>query len=119
MKIFTESFSSAIGVNLNRNFDINFDSLDVVPGIQQINPNSDDYICKPYYRGVKPFSEPETAAIRDLLNKYSFEIAINLLGIGPKFILPQNFATDQNTRLFYESIQTECPFPKGTAYLLF
>jgi len=53
----------------------------VIPGAQtKYDPRSAEYICRPYYRGEKPFSEPETAAIRDLLNKYTFELGINLMG---------------------------------------
>lgn len=72
-----------LGVDLNRNYDFMFD-VDV--------EGSDPEPCEEDYRGPSPFSEPETAAVRDLveargnagapfrtaLNYHSFGRAINV-----------------------------------------
>lgn len=56
------------------------------------NQGSSDDICSETYRGPFAFSEPETAAIRDFVQKWNnIEIAINFHASGNLFITPFNF----------------------------
>ena len=69
-----------MGVDLNRNFDIEFEGVETFKDEKKTDYlRSKEYVCQPFYRGVSAFSEPETAAIRDFLVKKSFEVAINFL----------------------------------------
>lgn len=52
------------GVDLNRNFDIHWSTA------------SSNNVCTETFHGNGPFSEPETAAIRDILDRYGDRIAI-------------------------------------------
>lgn len=71
------------GVDLNRNYAYKFGFDD---------QGSGKYPCAEDYRGPKPFSEPETAAMRDfLLQHRNVKIALNLHAWGPLFITPYNW----------------------------
>nr|XP_012552440.2 carboxypeptidase B isoform X1 [Bombyx mori] len=54
-----EVSTTCFGVDANRNFDVDFNTLGV---------SSDP--CSQTYPGVAPFSEPETRIVRDILSKY-------------------------------------------------
>lgn len=57
-------------------------------------------MCAEDYRGPAPFSEPETAAIRDFLSSWSnIKVAINLHAYGNLFIFPFNFDVASNPLL--------------------
>lgn len=55
-----------LGVDLNRNFDINFGQL------------SSNNVCTETYHGTSAFSEPETSAIRDILQEFDGRIELFL-----------------------------------------
>ncbi|KAI5642822.1 zinc carboxypeptidase domain-containing protein [Phthorimaea operculella] len=76
--------ADAYGVNLNRNFDYNFGEFD----------SSDDPHSQ-YYRGPHPFSEPETAHLRDFITKKGNQLAfyLSVHGHGQRFILPYSDST--------------------------
>jgi carboxypeptidase T len=57
-------------------------------------------VCSEMYRGPFPFSEPETAAIRDFVGNWTnIKVAINLHAYGNLYITPFNFDNKQNTLL--------------------
>jgi len=64
-------FSNEIGVDLNRNYDYGWDMN------QQ---GSSTKPCDEDYRGKAPFSEPETKAIKNFVEKYQsqLKVVINL-----------------------------------------
>jgi Zinc carboxypeptidase len=72
------------GVDLNRNYDYKF-------GHNEIGSNSNP--CAEDYRGAYPFSEPETAAVRDFveLKKSSLFMAFNFHSYGNLLIYPFNY----------------------------
>ena len=71
------------GVDLNRNYGFNwsYDDIGSSP-----TPSSD------VYRGAGPFSEPETAAIRDFMAAHSFRISASFHSYGQLFLYPWGFA---------------------------
>lgn len=72
------------GVDLNRNYDFAWDVDD-----QGSNPSK----CAEDYRGTAPFSEPETAAIRDLTAQHHFSVALNFHSYGRFINVP--YATNK------------------------
>ncbi|CAH2088364.1 unnamed protein product [Euphydryas editha] len=52
------------GVDLNRNFDVNFGLL------------SSNNVCSETYHGTSAFSEPETSVVRDIMSEYDGRIAL-------------------------------------------
>ncbi|KAF1320926.1 Zinc carboxypeptidase, partial [Globisporangium splendens] len=75
------------GIDLNRNYDVCFDHDSV---------GSSTDICAEDYRGPKPFSEPETQAIRDFVARpgMNFSTALNYHSYGRYFNIP--FACQAN-----------------------
>lgn len=80
--------------------------------------------CADDYRGPEPFSEPETRAIRDFVNKWTnIKIAINFHAFGNLFIIPFNYDTvegNQNlaanftkAKQFYDHAHQNAGFPNG------
>jgi hypothetical protein len=71
------------GVDLNRNYGFNwgFDDAGSSP-----TPSSD------VYRGTGPFSEPETAALRDFIARHAFRISASFHSYGQLFLYPWGFA---------------------------
>lgn len=67
------------GVDLNRNYNISWD-------VSQPDLN----ICGQSYRGVAPFSEPETRSIRDFImqNKDQLKFVVNYHAFGNMFMVP-------------------------------
>jgi hypothetical protein len=72
----------SFGVDLNRNYGFNwgYDDLGSSP-----TPSSD------VYRGAGPFSEPETAAIRDFMAAHAFKISASFHSYGDLFLYPWGF----------------------------
>ena len=71
------------GVDLNRNFD--------TPGWSEVGPYYDDEI----YAGAKPFSEPETRAVRDFLldRKGQFRLFLTFHSFGQLILCPSKYET--------------------------
>ena len=71
----------SMGVDLNRNYGFHY---------AQSNDNSDE--CDESYRGPNAFSEPETQAIKSLIEKYPTILsAMNFHSYGNMWIRPFNF----------------------------
>lgn len=74
------------GVDLNRNYDYKF-------GLDE--EGSSQKPCQEDYRGEAPFSEPETAAIRDYVNRHKNIVScVNIHTYGNAWIYPFNFVHD-------------------------
>ena len=69
------------GVDLNRNYPVCFDRA-TKDRSASTTPCSEDY------QGEHPFSEPETAAIRDLTGRQNFTFAINYHSYGKEITMP-------------------------------
>ncbi|TYZ57514.1 hypothetical protein PybrP1_004256 [[Pythium] brassicae (nom. inval.)] len=69
------------GVDLNRNYDVCF-------ARDSVGSSTD--VCAEDYRGPRPFSEPETQAIRDLVERpgMNFSTALNYHSYGRYFNIP-------------------------------
>jgi hypothetical protein len=74
--------SAVFGVDLNRNYASHwaYDSRG-----SSASPTSD------IYRGAAPFSEPETAALRDFVQAHAFRYAISFHSYGRKYIYPWSY----------------------------
>jgi len=73
---------SSWGVDLNRNFGYMW-------GYD--NVGSSPFVWDETYRGVAPFSEPETRAIRDLAESHEFVIGISYHSYGDLFLFPWGY----------------------------
>lgn len=72
-----------MGVDLSRNYDFEF---------AHDEEGSSGDICSDNYRGPEAFSEPETQAIRKLIQKYpNIKIALNLHAYGNALNIPYNY----------------------------
>ncbi|KAK9174228.1 Zinc carboxypeptidase family protein [Cryptosporidium meleagridis] len=87
------------GVDINRNYDFNFE-------------NSLVSKCDPQeYSGEYPFSEPETRAIRDLVNNVkSFVTAVNLHTFGDLWTIPWNCCKNKDLSENIASIYNELKY---------
>lgn len=75
----------SIGVDLNRNYAFKF-------AVDDIGSSGDANSCNFNYRGPIAFSEPETAAVKDFVEKWtSIKIALNLHGYDNTLNNPFNF----------------------------
>ena len=83
------------GVDLNRNYAWAF-------GNSSHGSSSDP--CDETFRGPYPFSEPETRAIRDLIESKKSELRVvyNIHTFGNMFLHPFNSDDEDNTRLVTE-----------------
>jgi carboxypeptidase T len=86
-----DSLGNLKGVDLNRNYGFfwGFDNVG-----SSVNPNSQTY------RGAKPFSEPETQAVRAFCLDREFSMALNYHTFGNYLIHPWGYndlPTDENT----------------------
>ncbi|CAD7963296.1 unnamed protein product [Amoebophrya sp. A120] len=94
------------GVDLNRNFPTHWKRV----------PSG----CSEEYGGTKPFSEPETAALEQLVKKVKFTVCSNLHAFGSMLTHPYNYKT-RNTlppddALIYKEINKVFKYSKfGTA----
>jgi hypothetical protein len=105
-----------VGVDLNRNYDFKW-GLD--------DTGSSGLVCAEEFRGVAPFSEPETQAIRDFIGTHKDKVvmAFNFHAYGNLFIYPFNYdpssANDAlydnfpEQALIYDEIALECRLPPG------
>ena len=92
-----------IGVDLNRQFSVDFGKVDEPDSTHTDNDwgtnmlKSDDP-CFSNYAGLKPFSEPESAAFAQFLTKHKNEIdfVINVHSYGNAFIYPFNGVENNN-----------------------
>lgn len=102
------------GVDINRNYDIKFDKANQETSKQ----------CSDETHGDHPFSEPETRAVRDLINRYpSIVSALNLHAYGNLWVHPYNFVDkgevllmkDEQPCLFklYDDFMKTATFPEG------
>ena len=65
-------------------------------------------ICQDDYRGPSAFSEPETRAMRDFIQKWhNIKIAINLHAYGNLLIHPFNYDDKVNGKLHTEFPRAE------------
>lgn len=72
-------------MDINRNYGYHYGST----------PEDND-VCSETYRGKKAFSEPETRAIRDLLEKYpNINSCMNFHSYGNMLIHPFNYLTEK------------------------
>jgi len=89
------------GVDINRNFAVDFGQVDEILDYQPDNwlekksdkgKNRAVDPCSTNYAGPKPFSEPESIAFRDFLIKHKDELSfvINTHSNGNAFIYPFN-----------------------------
>jgi len=99
-----------VGVDLNRNygFEWAFDN-------QGSSSNSNSEI----YRGLAPFSEPETQTVRDFCNDHLFRICMNYHTFGNVLIYPFGFNDEETPdqasyQAFTQAMTTENNFPAGT-----
>lgn len=74
------------GVDLNRNYGYKWGYSDEG---SSGNPNSG------VYRGAGPFSEPETQAVRSLLQQYRFETLVSYHNFSQIIIFPWGYTTEQ------------------------
>lgn len=93
------------GVDLNRNYDVCFAADDV---------GSSTNVCAEDYRGPTPFSEPETQAIRDLVERQGmdFSVALNYHSFGryiniPFACEPQGLPVGEANRTLFNDIAQE------------
>ncbi|NND33632.1 MAG: T9SS type A sorting domain-containing protein [Saprospiraceae bacterium] len=83
------------GVDLNRNYGHQWG---------HDNVGSSDRTQSEVYRGIAPFSEPETQAIRELVMQHDFKIALNYHSWGGFLIYPFGFDNGpaEDERIFKE-----------------
>lgn len=89
------------GVDLNRNYDFQF-------AANEKGSSADP--CKEDYRGPHPFSEPETQAIHEFVNRHpNVVVEVNIHTFGNTWIIPFSFVSDKTNHylqvkrpLFYD-----------------
>lgn len=81
--------SSCIGVDGNRNFDVHWEI-----GQREINP------CTEVYKGTKPFSEPETQVIKNVLERWrgQCKLFVSIHTYGNSIIYPWGWTTKSHPR---------------------
>ena len=85
--------SDNYGVDLNRNYGYMW-------GYNDLGSTGWEDVCRDDYRGPSAFSEPETRAIRDLIEKWAnIKIAINLHAYGNMLVVPFNYDDQVNAKL--------------------
>jgi hypothetical protein len=80
------------GVELNRNFGYKW-------GYD--NYGSSPNTSHPYYRGIAPFSEPETQAIRDFINSHDFIISMDYHSYSNLYFYPWGYIRNWSTNYKY------------------
>jgi hypothetical protein len=78
------------GVDLNRNYDFHFNDTFELSS-NSTNPRVEDY------KGSAPFSEPETRAIKGLVESHKFIFAISLHSGTEAILRPWSFTTDASS----------------------
>jgi hypothetical protein len=101
------------GVDLNRNYGYKF---------AHDNSGSSNLLCNEDYRGEKAFSEPETQAMKEFIEKHTnnIKVALNYHSFGNLLITPFNYETKENSNLeknfpryfrLYKEFSSEGGFP--------
>lgn len=94
-----------IGVDLNRNFAVDFGQVDDILKYQlseslekKADKNRSTDPCSTFFPGPKPFSEPETQAYKKFLEDHQDEIRfiLNVHSNGNAFIWPFNGRREQD-----------------------
>ena len=102
------------GVDINRNYDIEFDSV----------PESTTDKCGDEFKGEKPFSEPETQAVRNITDSFpNIATALNFHAWGNLWVHPYNFLkpgqqkfmadTQPGLDRMYKDFEKNGKFPEG------
>jgi hypothetical protein len=79
------------GVDLNRNYDMKF-------GMDEEGSSSNP--CSEDYRGIRPFSEPETSALKAYVDSHPNIVSdVNIHTYGNAWIYPYNYVRDKNNHL--------------------
>lgn len=109
----SESYSCTRGVDINRNYDIEFESM--ADGLERSNP------CSEVYKGLYAFSEPETRAIKGLVeSEITIKSAMNFHCYGNLWVKPTNYIEkgdkdpleDMPEKKFYTFFKDFAPFPR-------
>jgi carboxypeptidase T len=100
------------GVDLNRNYGVEW-------GYDELGSSS--FSWHPWYRGDSAFSEPETQAMKLLLQQHNFKSAINWHAWGNYLIYPwnyKNYYTDDSVSFeaFCKQMAYENNYVYGTCY---
>lgn len=109
------SFRCTQGVDLNRNYDMKWDNMNDRETVDK---------CSEVYRGAAPFSEPETQAMKNMVENVFPTIvsAMNFHCYGNLWIRPPNFAakhdpdpldTIPHAKLMYKDFEENAPVPAG------
>lgn len=104
------------GVDLNSNYDYQW-------GVDNAG-SSGELVCADNYRGPSAFSEPETQAVKALIDRWpQIKTAINMHAYGNAFVHPMNYISDpQSDELkeeypkadaFYKAVWTSGLMPEG------
>ncbi|MGQ9587937.1 MAG: M14 family metallopeptidase, partial [Thermoplasmata archaeon] len=85
------NYDGSYGVDLNRNYEgsMNGDPAGEWGGVGSSHDPSDETYC-----GEAPFSEPETLAIRDLVLKHDFQIALDFHSYSELVLWPWGYTTN-------------------------
>jgi len=78
-------FSECIGVDPNRNFDVNFGGI-----------GSSINACTETYSGPHAFSEPETAALSNFVDKFDIKLYLSFHMFGQMLIFPYGYRRDRS-----------------------
>jgi carboxypeptidase T len=69
-------------------------------GVDEMGSTGYEDVCRDDFRGPKPFSEPETQAMRDFVEQWdNIKIAINLHAYGNLLVYPFNYDDKVNGKL--------------------
>ena len=102
------------GVDLNHNYDAGFE---IVKKLVEENGIREPNYTK--YGGEFPFSEPETAAIRDLCKKIPFQVAVALHSQGEEIYYEYDGIVPEGTEQYLDAFQKKSHYkitkPTGTA----
>merc|ERR1712159_432978 len=94
-----------MGVDLNRNFAYHF--------VKDATP------CQEEYQGEAPFSEPETQALKSMIEAHNFKAAVNFHSFGGMLTHPYNFGQKSlppDDQSIYDEISKVFQWPRfGTA----
>lgn len=112
----SDCIGTSIGVDLNRNYGYKWGYDDIGSTSRQ---------CEEDYRGVSPFSEPETLAVKNFMTSKNknIKIAINFHTWGNLFIIPFNYDDQWNKEMvnkeiykMYEDIRDSGTLPQGMLF---
>ena len=101
-----QNSNGCYGIDLNRNFSLGWGAI--------IGSTSDP--CSNTYRGTKAFSEPETQAVRNLLDSISPKIAFSIHSFGNKLLNPLGYVDSVVNYEVYAELASEFIPPKYFGY---